>query len=180
MTREEAILSLWRDAIADIVIVHLDPAAHVVCEVNEVLPSTIFGNEVRGLLRIEDARDTSQLDRKTVGVSLAWKGMDWPGRSFVHSYIAACWSATMAHEGLETTLYRSKFDGAKVSGSTRVHDPHTTTVRIDEGTHFATSGRMEELVKRFIGDHVCPQDKLDAELEILERMVSAGCVFLPK
>ncbi|HEY6019428.1 MAG TPA: hypothetical protein VIY48_05865 [Candidatus Paceibacterota bacterium] len=164
--REQAILKLWRDAIDELSIVHLDPAASVICEVLRVEPATVHGNLVVGQIRIENARDTSKLDAKTNGVSLPWKAHNWPGRQFVHAFVAACWSSVMAHEGLETVLYKNRFDGILVPPATRVHDPHTTAVRIDEdGTHLATQGRMEELVRCFIGD-IEPLSAEEAEKEI--------------
>lgn len=152
MTKEEAIKKLWQEAIDDLVIVHLDAEALAICEVLSVESKAPHGYLIRGQIRIENARDTSKLDQKTDGVSLPWKAWGWPGRSFVHSFVTACWSSVMAHEGTETVLYKSKFDGVNVPPCARVHDPHTTTVGIDEGTHMATQGRMHELVKRFIGD----------------------------
>lgn len=172
MTREEAILYLWRQAIDDLVIVHLDSEAQAIVEVLSVEAKPPHGDLVRGQIRIENARDTSHLDRKTNGVSLPWKAWGWPGRTFVHSFIAACWSAVMAHEGMETVLYKSRFDGASVPGPTRVHDPHTTTVRIDEGTHLATQGRMVELVHKFVSDDAFPISTQQANLEI-QRVVLA-------
>lgn len=166
MTREEAIKKLWQDAIDELVIVHLDPAAQVHCEVLTVEPENMYGNLVRGQIRIENARDTSKLDQKTNGVSLPWKAWGWPGRRYVHSFVTACWSSVMAHEGLETVLYKNKFDGVNVPATTRVHDPHTTTVRIDEGTHMGCQGRMVALVHKFIDAELDPLDPKEAEKEI--------------
>lgn len=167
MNREDAILELWRAAVREVTIVHLDPSASAVCEVLRVDPADLHGNLVVGRIRIENARDTSKLNEKTYGVALPWKAVGWPGRVFVHSFVAACWSAVMAHEGLETTLYTSRFNGIDVPPKTRIHDPHTTTVSIDiHGTHFAAQGRMRDLVKHFIGD-IEPIGSEQSELEIL-------------
>ena len=170
MNREEAIKQLWADALAEITLVHLDPSASAVCEVLRVDPADEHGNLVVGQLRIENARDTSKLDEKTNGVALPWKATGWPGRQFVHSFAAACWSSVMAHEGLETTLYTSRFNGVDVPPKTRVHDPHTTTVNADiHGTHFAAQGRMRDLVDHYIGN-VGPLSEKESEEEILQCM----------
>lgn len=176
--KEEAILKLWQSAISDLVIVHLDPNAQAIAEVLSVESKEPHGYLVRGRIRIENARDTSKLDAKTDGVSLPWKAWGWPGRRFVHSFIAACWSSVMAHEGLETVLYKDRFDGVNVPGPVRVHDPHTTTVRMDEGTHLATQGRMVELVHRFIGDDVEPLSPEESEQEIERRLLEPDTSLL--
>lgn len=157
MTREEAILTLWRNAIDELVIVHLDPAAQAICEVLKVEPENIYGNLVRGQIRIENARDTSKLDAKTSNVAIPWKAVGWPGRTFAQAFVVACWSSVMAHEGLETVLYKNRFDGVNVGPTVRLYDPHTKYVAIDaHGTHLATQGRMVELVQKFIDPEMEP------------------------